>query len=128
MDGDSCREMEELTQLLREFARERDWEQFHSPKNLAMALSVEVAEIVEIFQWLTQEESRSLDEEKIARLREEIGDVMIYLTSLAEKFGIDVIDAAKAKVEVNRKRYPVDVVRSKAEKYTHYCRRGSPGS
>src|SRR5512139_880127 len=101
MDGDSCREMEELTRLLRDFARERDWEQFHSPKNLAMALSVEVAEIVEIFQWLTQEQSRSLDDEKRARLREEIGDVMIYLASLAEKFGIDVVDAAKAKVEVN---------------------------
>src|SRR5215204_6216762 len=77
--------------------------QFHSPKNLAMALSVEVAEIVEHFQWLSEEQSRNLPPEKLAEIGEEIGDVMIYLTELAEKLGIDPVEAAKGKVDVNSK-------------------------
>ena len=92
--------MEELIQKLREFAKERDWEQFHSPKNLAMALSVEAAEIVEIFQWLTQDESRNLDPEKLERVKEEIADVMIFLTNLADKLGIDPIEVAKEKIKL----------------------------
>jgi dCTP diphosphatase len=105
---------------IRAFIEERDWEQFHSPKNLAMALSVEVAEILEHFQWLTQEESRNLPPEKLAEVREEIGDVMIYLTELAEKLGIDPLEAAKAKLEINSKKYPAALVRGKADKYTEY--------
>ncbi|GAB4410371.1 MAG: nucleotide pyrophosphohydrolase [Thermodesulfovibrionales bacterium] len=112
--------MEELIHKLRAFAKERDWEQFHSPKNLAMALSVEVAEIVEIFQWMTEEESVSLTPEKLQELKEEIGDVMIYLTKLADKFGIDLVDAAKKKVEINKKKYPAEVVRGKSAKYDEY--------
>jgi NTP pyrophosphatase (non-canonical NTP hydrolase) len=92
-----------LRDSIRAFIEERDWEQFHSPKNLAMALSVEVAEKLEHFQWITQEESRNLPPEKLAEVREEIGDVMIYLTELAEKLGIDPVEAAKAKLEVNTK-------------------------
>lgn len=112
--------MEELIRELREFARERDWEQFHSPKNLAMALSVEVSEIVEIFQWLTQDESRNLAPQRIKEVEEEIADVMIFLTNLADRLGIDPIGAAKKKIEKNEKNYPVDKVRGKSLKYTEY--------
>ena len=112
--------MRELVETLRLFAAERDWEQVHTPKTLAMALSVEGAEIVEHFQWLTGEESRRLSPEKRAQLREEIGDVLIYLAGLADKFGIDPIEAAKEKVEKNRKKYPAQKVRGTSLKYTDY--------
>ena len=107
-------------QKLREFAKERDWEQFHSPKNLAMALSVEVAEIVEVFQWLTQEESRNLIPEKLREVREEIADVMIFLINLSDKLGIDPLEAAKEKIKINKKKYPVSIVKGKSQKYTEY--------
>jgi dCTP diphosphatase len=110
----------DLRDAIRAFIEERDWEQFHSPKNLAMALSVEVAEVVEHFQWLTEEQSRSLSPEKLAEVREEIGDVMIYLTELADKLGIDPVEAAKAKVAINGQKYPADLVKGKAAKYTEY--------
>lgn len=112
--------MQDLVRRLREFAAERDWEKFHSPKNLAMALSVEVAEIAELFQWLTQEESRELPSGKKAELKEEIGDVLIYLTALADKFGLDPLDAARQKVEINEKKYPAHKVRGRAKKYSEY--------
>src|SRR5215207_8731191 len=112
--------LEDLRTAIREFIAEREWEQFHSPKNLAMALSVEAAEIVEHFQWLTEEQSQNLSQEKLAEIREEIGDVMIYLTELADKLGIDPVEAAKAKVEINGKKYPAALVRGKASKYTDY--------
>jgi len=112
--------MKELMKELREFASERDWEQFHSPKNLAMALSVEVAEIVEIFQWLTQEESRNLNADRSQKVKEEIADVMIFLTNLADKLGIDPLEAAKEKVQINREKYPASIVKGKADKYTEY--------
>jgi dCTP diphosphatase len=91
----------ELRDAIRAFMEERDCEQFRSLKNLAMALSMEVAEIVEHFQWLTEEQSMNLPPEKLAEVREEIGDVMIYLTELADKLGVDPVDAAQAKVEIN---------------------------
>jgi dCTP diphosphatase len=112
--------VKDLRDAIKVFIEERDWEQFHSPKNLAMALSVEVAEIVEHFQWLTEEQSRNLPPEKLAEIREEIGDVMIYLTELAEKLGIDPVEAAQAKVAINGQKYPVELVRGKASKYTEY--------
>jgi len=112
--------VDNLKTLIKTFIVERDWEQFHSPKNLAMALSVEVSEVVEHFQWLTEEESRNLPPEKLAEVREEVGDVMIYLTELAEKLGIDPLEAARAKLEINRRKYPADLVRGKASKYTEY--------
>jgi len=110
--------MKQLINDLRTFAKERDWEQFHSPKNLAMALSVEVSEIVEIFQWLTQDESRNLSFEKLEKVKEEISDVMIFLTNLADKLGIDLLAAAKEKIEVNERKYPVDKAKGSAKKYT----------
>jgi dCTP diphosphatase len=112
--------LEDLRTALSTFIAERDWEQFHSPKNLAMALSVEASEIVEHFQWLTEEQSRSLSPEKLASVREEIGDVMIYLTELAGKLGVDPVEAARAKLEINSRKYPADLVKGKASKYTEY--------
>jgi NTP pyrophosphatase (non-canonical NTP hydrolase) len=109
--------MKEITQKLREFTAERDWDQFHSPKNLIMALSVEVAEIVEHFQWLTEEESYNLDSNKLEKIKEEIGDVIIYLVMLADKLGVDPIQAAKEKIEKNRKNYPEKIAIGKANKY-----------
>ena len=112
--------MKDLRDAIRAFIEERDWEQFHSPKNLAMALSVEVAEIVEHFQWLTEEQSQNLPPEKLAEVREEIGDVMIYIVELSEKLGIDSVEAAKAKLEINSQKYPAALVKGKASKYTEY--------
>jgi dCTP diphosphatase len=112
--------MDELVKRIARFSVERDWEQFHSPKNLAMALSVEVAEIVEIFQWMTEEQSRELDGQKLAALEQEIGDVMIYLADLAGRFGLNPIAAARKKLEINARKYPADTVRGKAKKYTEY--------
>ena len=110
--------MKELTQKLREFAAERDWEQFHSPKNLSMALSAEVAEIVEIFQWLTEEESYELPPDKLDKIKEEIGDVMIYLVRLSDKLGIDPLRAAKEKNKINEEKYPAKKAKGSAKKYT----------
>jgi len=112
--------VEDLRSKIAAFIEERDWEQFHSPKNLAMALSVEVAEIIEHFQWLTEERSRNLPPQKLAEVREEIGDVMIYLTELSEKLGVDPVEAAKAKLEINGRKYPAELAKGKASKYTEY--------
>ncbi len=110
--------MEELIKKLRKFADERDWEQFHSPKNLSMALSVEVGEILECFQWLTEEQSRNLDSEKLKRVKEEIGDVQIYLARLADKLGFSPLEAAEEKLKQNIKKYPIEKAKGKAKKYT----------
>jgi NTP pyrophosphatase (non-canonical NTP hydrolase) len=112
--------MHQLIEALRQFAAERDWDRYHSPKNLAMALSVEVAELVEPFQWLTQDQSRRLPPEKQRRVRDEIGDVLIYLLMLADKLDIDPLEAAFDKLGKNRRNYPADRVRGKAAKYSEY--------
>lgn len=114
--------MEELIKKLREFAAERDWEQFHSPKNLSMALAVEVAEIIEHFQWLTEEQSRALDPEVLRKVREEIGDVQIYLARLADQLGVSPVEAALDKLEINRKKYPPEKARGNATKSTDFDR------
>ena len=102
------------------FAAARDWEQFHSPKNLAMALSVEVAELVEEFQWLTEAESKALDAERRERVRLELADVFIYLLRLADRLDVDLVRAADDKIALNEKKYPPDRVRGDARKYTEY--------
>lgn len=117
-DDSDC--MRALTAEIRRFNRERDWEQYHTPKNLAMALSAEASEIVELFQWLTPEQSIRLTAEKQSSLAEEIGDVMIYLVTLADKFALDPIEAATKKLESNARKYPADQVRGKSNKYTDY--------
>ena len=112
--------MDELIIKLRKFAHERDWEQFHSPKNLSMALVVEASEILEIFQWLSEEESRNLDPKTIARVKEEIGDVQIYIARLADQLGISPLEAAYEKLEKNKKKYPIDKAKGSAKKYTDF--------
>ena len=112
--------MENLRSAIGRFVGERDWEQFHSPKNLAMALSVEVSEFAEHFQWLTQEQSCNLPPEKLKAVAQEIGDAMIYLVELSDELGVDPIKAATEKVSTNSSKYPADLVRGKAAKYTEY--------
>ena len=111
-------EVEALRNQLREFAEERDWDQFHSPKNLAMALAGEAGELLENFQWLTEEQSRRPSPEVLAAAGEEIADVLLYLIRLADKLGIDPIDAARRKMVANAGKYPVHKARGTARKYT----------
>ena len=112
--------MDRLINELRRFAGERDWDQFHSPKNLAMALGSEVGELMEHFQWLTEQESSDLSPEQMAKVREEIADIQIYLARLADRLGIDPIEAAHEKVAENEKKYPVDKAKGNARKYTDF--------
>jgi dCTP diphosphatase len=110
-----------LTQLrdaLRQFAAERDWDQFHSPKNLASALAVEAAELLERFQWLTEDESRNLPPPELEKVRQEMADVLNYLVRLADKLDVNLIEAARAKIEINARKYPADLARGKAKKYS----------
>jgi NTP pyrophosphatase (non-canonical NTP hydrolase) len=109
-----------LQQRLAAFAAERDWEQFHSPKNLAMALAVEAAELVEEFQWLTEAESAKLDAERKERVRLELADVLIYLLRLADRLDVDLVRAAEDKITHNERKYPAERVRGDARKYTDY--------
>ena len=112
--------MKELVQKLREFAKERDWEQFHSPKNLAMALSVEVAEVIEHFQWLTEEQSKNLPNGKLQEVESELADTLIYLIRLADQLDIDLVSAVHSKIKVNEKKYPVNKSKGTAIKYTEF--------
>lgn len=107
-----------LQESLRRFAADRDWEQFHSPKNLAMALSVEASELVEIFQWLTEAQSADLDAATRAAVAEEIADVQIYLLRLADRLRIDIPRAVDEKLALNARKYPADQVRGSAAKHT----------
>lgn len=112
--------LDELRDRLREFVRERDWEQFHSPKNLAMAMIVEAAELVEHFQWLTEEQSIEIPPEKREEVAHEIADTFIYLLRMADVLNIDLIAAAHAKMDLNAQKYPADKVRGSNAKYTDY--------
>ncbi len=107
----------DLKRAVREFALARRWEAYHTPKNLAMALIVEAAELVERFQWLTPEESLALDAARREQVRQEIADVLIYLTRLADLLDIDLLDAAAAKLAINARKYPVELARGHAAKY-----------
>lgn len=107
-----------MREQLRDFAAARDWDQFHSPKNLAMALSVEAGELLETFQWLTEEQSRSLAPEALAAASDEVADVLLYLIRLSDQLGIDPIAAADRKLLANAKKYPADKARGNSKKYT----------
>ena len=109
---------EALRDVLRKFATDRDWNQFHSPKNLAIALNVEAAELLEHFQWMSEAESTVLDPEQQAKVREEAADVLLYLIRLADKLGIDLLAAASEKIASNAKKYPVEKARGSSKKYT----------
>ncbi|MBA54240.1 MAG: nucleotide pyrophosphohydrolase [Pseudomonadales bacterium] len=114
------KDFDAIRQRLREFAEARDWNQFHSPKNLSMALSVEVSELLECFQWLTEEESKSLSPKQMAAVIDEIADVQLYLIRLSDKLGVDILDAVEKKIEKNEAKYPADKVRGSSKKYNEY--------
>jgi dCTP diphosphatase len=105
-----------LRDALRAFAAERDWDQFHSPRTLAAALAVEAAELLEPFQWLTDEQSRELSVEARAAVEQEMADVLLYLVRLADKLGVDLEQAARAKIELNAQKYPVEKARGSSRK------------
>ena len=114
------RDLQELRARVREFVAERDWDRFHSPKNLAMALSVEASELLELFQWLTEEQSAALDAEQRRRVAEELADVLWFLVRLADRVDIDLLEAAERKIAANAAKYPADRVRGQSRKYTDY--------
>jgi len=109
-----------LQAAISRFADERDWEQFHSPKNLAMALIVEAAELVEHFQWLSRQQSLELDDAQRREVSLEMADVLIYLVRLAERLNIDLLTAAEEKMAINAVKYPADRSCGRADKYTRY--------
>ena len=120
-------DLKAVQQQLREFAKARDWDQFHSPKNLSMALSVEASELVECFQWLTEEQSRSLTPKQLAAVTDEIADVQLYLIRLADKVGVDIGAAIEQKITKNEAKYPVDKVKGSSKKYTEYTQEATNG-
>ncbi len=111
-------ELTDLRNALRDFAAERDWDQFHSPRNLATALAVEAAELLEPFQWLTDEQGRQLPPETRSAVEEEMADVLLYLIRLADRLDVDLAAAARAKIARNAAKYPIDKARGSARKYT----------
>jgi len=113
-------ELESIKLKLRKFAEDRDWDQFHSPKNLSMALIAEAAELVEHFQWLTEKQSHNLSEDKISEVEEELADIQIYLIKIADKLNIDLLNAVNMKIEINEKKYPPEKVKGSSKKYTEY--------
>jgi len=117
---------EELIESLRAFADERDWEQFHNPKNLSMALVVEAGELVEIFQWLTVEEAQAVmdNDASALRVREELADVYAYLLRIADVLGVSLDEALEAKIDVNGQKYPVETSKGSASKYQESSREG----
>lgn len=115
--------MDELLSIklkLRKFAEDRDWDQFHSPKNLSMALIAEAAELIEHFQWLTEKQSYNLATDKIEEVEEELADIQIYLVRIADKLDIDLLKAVNHKIEINQKKYPAERVKGSSKKYTEY--------
>lgn len=112
--------LDDLSTRLLRFARERDWEQYHSPKNLVMALAGELGELSEHFQWLTEEQSANLDPERRQQVADELADCLIYLIRLSERLGIDPIAAAYRKIDINEQRYPVERVRGDARRAREY--------
>ena len=113
-------DLEDIRQHVANFAKERDWDQFHSPKNLTMALSVEVAELMEHFQWLSEAQSRDLDAETLAEVAKELADVQVYVVRLADRLNIDLLAAVALKMKENAQKYPADKVRGSAKKYSQY--------
>ena len=111
-------DLESLRNQLRTFASDRDWDQFHSPKNLAAALTVEASELLEHFQWLTEAQSQRLPPEALKEVSNEVADVLLYLIRICDKLGIDLIAAANAKIVLNAEKYPVEKARGSSRKYT----------
>ncbi|WP_331692631.1 nucleotide pyrophosphohydrolase [Pandoraea sputorum] len=120
MNATQISELTVLRDLVRAFVRERDWEKFHTPKNLAIALSVEASELLEPFQWLNAGEIEELGQEKLKAVRHEMADVLVYLLGLADRLEVDLGKAVIEKIEINRAKYPADKVRGDAKKYSDY--------
>ncbi len=112
--------LEHLRRQLSDFARRRDWEQFHSPKNLSMALIAEAAELVEHFQWLTEQQSRELPADKLEAVSQELADILIYTIRAADTLGVDLLHATQKKIRLNEQRYPADKVRGDARRASDY--------
>ena len=110
-------DLEKIKKIIREFASERNWDKYHTPKNLSMALSVEASELVEIFQWLTQEESKNIDSKDIQSVKDEVADILIYLIRIADKLDIDLEEAILEKIKKNSEKYPIELSKDNAVKY-----------
>lgn len=110
--------LSDLRDELRRFAAERDWDQFHSPKNLAAALVVETAELLEHFQWMSEAASKGLTAKQLREVRKEMADVLIYLVRLADKLDVDLLQAARQKMKENARKYPAEKARGTSRKYT----------
>ena len=119
--------LKRLKDKLQAFADERDWDQFHSPKNLSMALSVEASELVECFQWLTEEQSKNLTPEQRQAVIDEMADVQVYLLRLATKLDVNLLDAVEQKMVKNAAKYPADKVKGSSKKYTEYLKGDTSG-
>ena len=113
-------EFDELKEKIRKFAADRDWDQYHTPKNLSMALIAECGELVEHFQWLTEAESTDIPPEGLEEISHEIADVFVYLLRLSDKLGINIVEAVNHKMLLNEEKYPADEVRGSSKKYTEY--------
>ena|SRR5258706_7691894 len=109
--------LQDLARQLEQFAKDRDWQQFHSPKNLASALIVEAGELLEHFQWISESQSRTLTSERRDAVGAEVADVLLYLIQLSAALGIDPIAAAQAKLNLNKLKYPVERARGNSNKY-----------
>ncbi|MEJ2698329.1 MAG: nucleotide pyrophosphohydrolase [Desulfuromonadales bacterium] len=118
--SDTQTTLQQLKEKMAAFVRERDWEQFHTPKNLSMSIAIEAAELMEHFQWLTVEASKNLPSEALTDIGEELADIVIYSLSLANALGLDLSETVLAKMEKNIRKYPSEKVRGKSHKYTWY--------
>lgn len=114
----SSKTLLDLREKLRKFAAEREWDQFHSPKNLAIALSIETSELLEHFQWMTEQKSCELPPEERSAVAKEMADVLLYLVRLADKLNVDLINAAENKLIENAQKYPIEKARGSSKKYT----------
>ncbi len=111
-------DFEELILRLRHFSEQRDWSQFHDPKNLAEAISIEAGELLELFLWKTTDQSRDLDPAELKELEEEVADILIFLAYLADTFEINLVEAGMKKIEINALKYPVEKARGSSKKYS----------
>ena len=110
-------DLDKYKSKIREFADERDWDQFHNPKNLSMALSAEIGELLDIFQWLTSDQSKNLSDKDLKLAKEELGDIMIYLIRLSDKLDIDLEQAVIDKIKINEEKYPIELSKGNSTKY-----------
>jgi dCTP diphosphatase len=122
--GDENTTLVDLKNSMAEFVRERDWEQFHTPKNLSMSIAIEAAELMEHFQWMTAEESKALSPQASDEVGEELADIVLYALSLSNQLGLDLSETVLDKLAKNARKYPSEKVRGKSHKYTYYEKSG----